>query len=408
MKRILVYSHDTFGLGNIRRMLEISRHLVASDPDISVLIVSGSPMLHAFRVPERIDYIKLPCLRRTVKGDYDVKSLDMDYDALIRLRANLLVSTVLDFEPDLVLVDKKPFGVGNELAPAFELLRRRQRQPRTVLLLRDILDSAEATTTVWRKNGYYDAVLTHYDEVLVVGSREVFDLPAEYDFPPAVAERVRFCGYLQRPRSLTPRVEIRARHGIPAQERLLLLTVGGGEDGYRLLSTYMTGAALSASPHRALIVCGPEMRAEQRRQLRTQAARHTHIIIDDFSDDMMGLMDAADLVLCMGGYNTVCELLTLRKRALLVPRTRPVQEQWIRAQRLQSLGLFRALHPDRLTPEQLTEAIDTEFERGNVRSHQLYQIDLDGLSRISTHIAAQLGQSSALSPLRRLTHWTPS
>jgi predicted glycosyltransferase len=30
VKRILIYSHDTFGLGNIRRMLEVARHLVAS------------------------------------------------------------------------------------------------------------------------------------------------------------------------------------------------------------------------------------------------------------------------------------------------------------------------------------------------------------------------------------------
>ncbi|TLY79434.1 MAG: glycosyltransferase, partial [Gammaproteobacteria bacterium] len=58
---MLVYSHDTFGLGNIKRMLEISKHLVAAYGNVSVLIISGSPMLHAFRIPPRIDYIKLPC-----------------------------------------------------------------------------------------------------------------------------------------------------------------------------------------------------------------------------------------------------------------------------------------------------------------------------------------------------------
>ena len=49
--------------------------------------------------------------------------------------------------------------------------------------------------------------------------------------------------------------------------------------------------------------------------------------VQDFSDDMMSLMAAADVVLAMGGYNTVCELLTLRKRALLVPRVKPGVEQ---------------------------------------------------------------------------------
>ena len=153
MKRILVYSHDTFGLGNIRRMLEISKHLAASDPDVSILIISGSPMLHAFRIPERIDYIKLPCLARTTRGGYEVKFLQNSFDDIIRLRANIILSAVLDFAPDLILVDKKPFGVGNELAPVFDLVRRRLERPKMVLLLRDILDSPDATSQVWGKNG---------------------------------------------------------------------------------------------------------------------------------------------------------------------------------------------------------------------------------------------------------------
>ena len=148
MKRILVYSHDTFGLGNIRRMLEISKHLAAADPDVSILIISGSPMLHAFRIPERIDYIKLPCLTRTTRGGYEVKFLQSSYEDIMRLRANIILSAGLDFAPDLILVDKKPFGVSNELAPVFDLVRRRLQRPKMVLLLRDILDSAEATSQV--------------------------------------------------------------------------------------------------------------------------------------------------------------------------------------------------------------------------------------------------------------------
>jgi predicted glycosyltransferase len=60
MTKVLIYSHDTYGLGNIRRMLAISRHIVDRDPNASVLIVSGSPMLHAFRIPARIPPPLLP------------------------------------------------------------------------------------------------------------------------------------------------------------------------------------------------------------------------------------------------------------------------------------------------------------------------------------------------------------
>ena len=107
-KKIVVYSHDTFGLGNIRRMLAIAKEIVGADLNVSVLIISGSPMLHAFRIPERIDYIKLPCLCRTVEGEYKVKSLAFDYEQMLKLRSNIILNTVLDFDPDLLLVDKNP------------------------------------------------------------------------------------------------------------------------------------------------------------------------------------------------------------------------------------------------------------------------------------------------------------
>jgi len=67
MKRLLVYSHDTFGLGNIRRMLCICEYLLEALPTLSILLVSGSPMVHSFRIPRRLDYIKLPCLRPDIE-----------------------------------------------------------------------------------------------------------------------------------------------------------------------------------------------------------------------------------------------------------------------------------------------------------------------------------------------------
>lgn len=385
MKRILVYSHDTFGLGNIRRMLEISKHLVLDDPDLSILVISGSPMLHAFRIPARVDYIKLPCLRRTLRGGYDAKYLDLQYDELIQLRANMITSAILDFSPDLILVDKKPFGVGNELAPAFQLMQRRVQRPKLVLLLRDILDAPEATISVWRKNGYFDAIESFYDQVLVVGSQEVFDLTVEYDFPAETSAKVDFCGYLRRDRGLIAREPMRQKLGV-GKEPLVLVTVGGGEDGYRLVETYLTSLAEQSKTFTSVVICGPEMREEDRVKVLKLAASRQHVMVKEFTDDMMSYMDAADLVLAMGGYNTTCELLTLKKRAILVPRVAPVQEQWIRAERLAKLGLFRTIHPEHLNARRLLATVEEELSLTNVHAHGLYGVDLDGLPHIAEAI----------------------
>lgn len=390
MKRILVYSHDTFGLGNIRRMLAIATHLVDSDDELSVLIVSGSPMLHAFRIPPRVDYLKLPCLSRRESGEYSVKFLDMPFDDTVRLRSNLLVSALLDFEPDLILVDKKPLGVGNELAPALELLQRRGRTPKLVLLLRDILDSPEATRAVWSKNGYFDAIERYYDQVLVVGSESVFDLATEYDFPDEIRDKVRYCGYLRRTRQGTGSA-VRERYAAPG-ERLVLVTAGGGEDGARLMNACVQAMDRLRGPEviRTVMVCGPEMAPAQRAAIRGRLEGRNDVHVLEFSDDMLGLMDAADLVIAMSGYNTVCELLSLRKRSILVPRVRPVLEQWIRARRLAHLGLAAVIHPDTLTPELLAETVRCELDRTNVLRGPMYQLDLDGLDRVAESVGALL------------------
>ena len=399
MKRVLIYSHDTFGLGNIRRMLEVARHLVQSSSEVSVLVITGSPMLHAFRIPARIDYVKLPCLSRNTEGRYGARFLDLSLDATVRLRANLIRSTITDFAPDLILVDKKPFGVEDELSGALVALQSSSVKPKLVLLLRDILDSAEATTRVWRKNGCFEAIEAYYDEVLVVGSPEIFDLRREYQFPPFAAAKVNFCGYIARESGRQSRTQVRRDLGVADSQPLVLVTPGGGEDGYALVAASLAGlAALPvAEQPRLHVVCGPEMAQAERDAVKRAAAALPQVSLQDFSDDMMSLMAAADVVVAMGGYNTVCELLTLHKRAVVVPRIKPGQEQCLRAERMSALGLFRMLHPSRLTPATLMDAVQTELAAGAAQTTQSRLKSLNGLQHCTAAIFEHIGLTTAAS-----------
>ncbi|CAD5373916.1 Putative glycosyl transferase [Rubrivivax sp. A210] len=393
MKRVLIYSHDTFGLGNIRRMLEVARHLVQSSPEVSVLVVTGSPMLHAFRIPQRVDYVKLPCLSRNVEGRYGARYLDLTLDATVRLRANIIRSTIADFEPDLILVDKKPFGVEDELAGALSELPVGAARPKLVLLLRDILDSPEATTRVWKKNGCFEAIEAYYDEVLVVGSPEVFDLRHEYQFPPFAAAKVNFCGYIAREPGRRTRAEARQDLGVAPGQPLVVVTAGGGEDGHALLSNYLEGLRLlpAAERPRSHIVCGPEMGDAPRAALHRAAAALPQVSLQDFSDDMMSVMSAGDVVVAMGGYNTVCELLTLHKRAVIVPRCKPGLEQTIRAERMSRLGLLSMVHPEEITPEGLLETVAAELLHATGPASHAKLKNLDGLAHCTAAIFEQIG-----------------
>jgi predicted glycosyltransferase len=373
-------------------MVRISEALVAHDSDVSVLIVTGSPMLHAFRLPPRIDYVKLPCLARDVDGTYGVKHLDMDFADAVRMRASLILSASADFNPDLVLVDKKPFGVAGELKPMMELLAHRAVPPPIHLLLRDILDSPEATRRVWEGQGYHKAIARYYDKILVVGERSVFDVAEAYAFPATSSEKLIYCGYVNR---ADPEFVVGA-----AKERpRVLVHAGGGEDGPRLIEAAIAALAL-AGPDRGFdcrIIGGPELGHGDRVRLSSSARALDHVEWLDFSDAMGREIASADLVISMGGYNSVCEILSYRKRAIIVPRATPVREQRIRAEAMDNLGLLRMIPLERLTPERLLKEALSELSLGNVVNSRVARIKFTGLDVICDLL---LGQNTAASARR--------
>jgi predicted glycosyltransferase len=400
----MVYSHDAYGLGNLRRMLAICTHLLAELPDLSILLISGSPLLHSFRLPQGLDYIKLPCLNRGLFGNLSAKYLRTDTEETVNLRSQLILSAAINFKPDLFLIDKKPYGINNELAEALNFLQVKMPHVKRVLLLRDILDRSDRTITEWQQHDYYQAIQSLYDLVLVVGSPDVFNLTQEYRFPLPAAQKVRFCGYIRKPSGDRSRAEIRQQLQVQAHDRLVVVTPGGGEDGYSLIDAYLAGLKLrSQTSCKSLIICGPEMSLPQQEELRYRAALLPNVQIIEFTDDLMSYLDAADVVVSMAGYNTTCEILSLNKRAVVVPRHKPSEEQLIRADRLAKRGLLAMVHPDRLSPALLMHAVRNQLAQPQA-ADPANSIDLNGLPRINHYIRSLLFNRATVSSSTGLSH----
>src|SRR6266404_4214701 len=393
--RLMVYSHDTFGLGNIRRMLAICSHLHASIPDLSILIVSGSPMLQSFRVAQGIDYIKLPCLKRTESGELGVRFLDLEVAEIVRLRRELILSTAVSFRPDIVLVDKKPDGLAGELEPSLRYIKCSLPQTRIHLVLRDILDSSRVTVAAWTRHGYYNTLRWFYDGVLVLGDQSIFDVCEEYQFPQDLREMVHHCGYVQRQLPRRSRSEIRKELGVDEEESLVFVTAGGGEDGYELFSASLAATSSLARrlPLKTLLVTGHELGPERTQEFSSAAQSSDHLQVIEFTDDLMSYMNAADIVISMGGYNTICELLTLEKRSIVVPRVRPVEEQKIRAERLAGFRAFRTILPDELTPRILEDAIEEELQLAQSTGPLSTRVDLGALPRITAMLQKEVSST---------------
>jgi predicted glycosyltransferase len=85
----------------------------------------------------------------------------------------------------------------------------------------------------------------------------------------------------------------------------------------------------------------------------------------------------------MGGYNSICELLSAGKPAIVVPRIKPRREQLIRTQALSRRGLLRMLHPDEITAARLLHEIERLLEQPGRNGAQM---PLDGLPATATAI----------------------
>ena len=396
MKKILIYSHDTYGLGNIRRMLAIAETIKREYSDASILLLSGSPMIHAFRLEEGMDYVKLPCLSRDEADSYKSKSLRISKSSILRLRSDLIQSTVLNFEPDLILVDKKPLGVGNELAPMLATLRHLEKKPKLVLVLRDILDKPETTIPVWASNRYHEVIRSAYDRILVLGSSDVFDAVEEYAFPPSSAEKTFFCGYTRRSDYQRTPAEIRAELGINGG-RLVLVATGGGEDGANLVREALSTVKEFGNrfADHCVVFLGPEMPQAQADRFEALAASLPAVTVKSFCEDFVSYVAAADAVVAMGGYNTVTEVLSLDVPAVIVPRTKPVSEQEIRAMQLERLGLVRALNPSLLCPAELQQALTDAIAQRQSPTGPGDTLDFTALQQVVGHIDSLLDDPSS-------------
>ncbi len=390
--KIMVYSHDVYGLGNLRRMLAICRYLLEAIPKLSILLVCSSPVVHSFRMPKGLDYIKLPCIGRNESGELGVKYLETEIKETLKLRSDLIKITTINFKPDIILVDKKPYGLQEELRDTLRYIKNYDYSTQVVLLLRDILDTPKKTIEEWKKKRYYEGIELFYDQVWVVGMQEVFDITKEYKFPASISEKVKHCGYIDRTIEHKNSYELQQYLKVDHSEKFVLVTPGGGADGYHLIDTYISGLAHLPARHKikSLIICGPEMLQENQQALYQKSKQYHNVKIIEFTDELTNYINQADTIVSMAGYNTVCEILSFDKPAVIVPRIQPVQEQLIRAECMDKVGLIKAIHPDLLSPENLSEAVLEQLSNTRKEKSLLFKLDLNALPRITDLICLLL------------------
>jgi predicted glycosyltransferase len=388
LPRIATYSQGMHGFGHIRRNATIAHALRASGMQPVILMVAEAWQAGAIPLPEGVDCVTLPGLRKEADGGLNARSLDVSDQELIALRSKVIRKALKSFEPDVLLVDYLPLGAGGELIRTLKRIRK-YRRTRCVLGLREVLQDPETVLRTWTADGTMDAMRDYYDAIWIYGDPAVFDPVREYGVFDGVASKVRYTGYLDQ----RPRLAFAGAQGTqslanlpPPPGKVALCVVGGGLDGHALAEAFVE-AELPADTT-GMVVTGPYMPPELRQRLLERAQRHPRCDVLEFVPDPTPLIDRADRIIAMGGYNTICEVLSFEKHALIVPRVHPEPEQWIRAERLRDLGLIEMLHPDQLSPRALTEWLARDLGPPPASRSR---VDVGGLTRIPELFAEVLG-----------------
>jgi predicted glycosyltransferase len=341
--RILIYSHDTFGLGHLRRCRAIAHALVEHNKELSVLILTGSPIIGSFDFRARVDFVRVPGVIKLRNGDYTSLSLLIDIEETLAMRASIIQHTAKMFDPDIFIVDKEPLGLRGEVQDTLQLLK--ERGVPLVLGLRDVMDEPGLLAPEWKRKNVIPAVRDLYDDIWVYGLPQICDPLEGVELPKSVRQKMTYTGYLGRslPQKGMPPTPLQK-----ITEPFILVTVGGGGDGEAIIDWVLRAYESDEQlPYPALLVLGPFMQSERQAEFLARAAKLKNVEGITFEAQMEALMARAIGVVAMGGYNTFCEILSFDKRAIIVPRTAPRMEQYIRAARAQELGLVSMLLDDK-------------------------------------------------------------
>lgn len=385
---ILMYSHDTYGLGHIRRTMAIASQL--RGPKVNVLILTGSPIAGRFAFPDQIDFVRIPGMIKKTNEEYLPLSIKINAQHALEIRKNIITATAKAFQPHLFIVDKEPLGLKKEVLPTLQWIRRCSPRTQTILGLRDIMDDRETVIPDWSGKGIYEILEKLYTEIWVYGEQRLYNPVVEYDIPETVSRKMVFTGYIpRRAVSAGQTVKTRREQGVQDHEKLVVVTAGGGGDGYRMMAAYLTMLSdLSrALPIKSVLITGPFMPKQDRKEI-FKRARKLGVRTFHFFRNMEKLLSAADVVVSMGGYNTICELMSLGTPSLIVPRQQPRKEQLIRANIFHDQHLVDYVPLEECAPDILEQKLFALLENAAAYRTAIGNFRMTGIETMRWRLAA--------------------
>lgn len=386
---IALFSHDSVGLGHARRNRALAFALAEHLPRITGktvrgMLIAGHPDASQDRLPEGWDWMIIPGMTRRGVG-YGARHLNVSEQRIVRMRSRTVRAMLAELEPDMLIVDRHPYGINGELREA--IAEQRARGGMTILGMREILDTPSVVAKEWEAQGGADAIAEDFDAIWLYGDPSVYDARTTGELPGKLAEIAITTGYLGagRPEMNSPSED--DPQAASVVRPIVLTVLGGGSDGYAVARRSVLAEVPAGHQH--LVVTGPQMPEGLVADLTQLAGERTTVIRS--TSDVPALIAEASAVVCMSGYNTSAEILATDTPALMIPRASRREEQPRRAAALADRGAVDWMPLDTVDSMDITRW----FAESVTRRVDRRGVDIDGLAHVPEIAARMLSERAA-------------
>jgi predicted glycosyltransferase len=347
IKRILVYTHNSIGLGHAFRTLAVITGIKKWRPDIDFLVISGTSIPQIF-FKEGIEVIKLP----SVKLDIDRKDTPMhsrylsgfELEAIFDFRQSIILKTFDFFQPDALIIEHNMTGQMSELIPLLMKKWMRKGGPVDFCLLhvcRGIMKWLPLLCIPYQNPRHRSESINIgelYDFMYVLEDREVIDINKAFlGDDPDLEKKITYLGKITNRvyQELSGREEILDRFCLP-DKKIILVSLGRNQQVYEVTNKLLELFRDSAinSDYQVVMVIDPYLDHEAACAL-CEHPLGGNVRFMPFMPDLVELMRHSELVISRAGYNTVNEILLTGVKAVIIPESHGGGEQELRAQKIE-------------------------------------------------------------------------
>jgi predicted glycosyltransferase len=358
IKRILVYSHNSIGLGHAFRTLAVITGIRKWRPDIDFLVVSGTSIPQIF-FREGIEVIKLP----SIKLDIDCVDNRMcsrylsgfELENIFDFRQRIIMASFDFFQPDALIIEHNMTGQMSELIPLLMKKWMRKGGPvdfALVHICRGIMRWVPLLHIPYENPRHRSESINIgalYDFMYVLEDREVIDInQAFFGDDPELEKKIAYLGKVTNRvyEELPERGRVLTHFGLP-DKKIILISLGRnhhvGKISLRLLDIFQSNGVMN--DHQIVMVMDPYLNAEAEHELRTHPMSEG-VRLMPFVPDLVDLMNHSELVISRAGYNIVNEILLTGVKAVLIPESHGGGEQELRVKGLQGENTMTVLEED--------------------------------------------------------------